>query len=454
LALSSRLQPLIGTALACILTALTLNPGSGSAATETRLSPAPVSESVPQASVHYVGLDGCSSGACHGRDDRAPGDSIWRNEYQTWASQDKHSKAFLLLYNESSQAMAERLGLGNPIEEDRCLACHSVNLTNQDEAFDISDGVLCEACHGPASGWGDSHFIEGHTREESLAAGMLDTKDLEVRTKLCISCHVGSPERNVDHELIAAGHPDLVFEIQAFSTRMPRHWRVDSEDWEGARLWIIGQVLTLRETLQQLYRRADPSHWYGLDFADLECSSCHHSLYRPSRRQENGYSGQPGLPTLDPSGYVVWLRVSSIVLRDETDSLGTEMEELRTALENFANEGDSVRERIERISITIDALALRFQNIQLDSQMVSDIIGAISDDAETIAEAGIRAAEQATLAVESLYASYRSSTGTSDSRMEAQIRRLHEARGEFNPRQFSEELQGVGRPLQPPGGDL
>ena len=454
---SSRLQTILGIALFCLVTGLAFDPGMGRAATALPLmTPSPIHESTfssaEQASFVHIGLQGCAATACHGRDGRDPGDSIWRNEYQIWASEDKHSKAFLLLYNENSQAMAHRLGLGNPIEEDRCLACHSINPASQVEDFDNSDGVACEACHGPASGWGDSHYTDGHTRTQSLADGLFDTKDLERRTELCISCHVGGPERNVDHDLIAAGHPDLVFEIQAFTGRMPRHWPSDSEDWEGARLWMIGQALSLRETLNQLYRRADPSRWYGLDFADLECSSCHHSLSVPSRRQESGYSGQPGLPPVDPSAYIVWRSAWSIVFEDETDSLDTEIEELRRALERF--ESDSVRESIERISQTIDGLVPRFQSIELDARMVSAIIGAISEDAEMIAEAGIRSAEQATLALESLYASYRSSTGSSDSEMEMRIRRLHEVLEAFNPQQFSEELQRVGQPVQSPGGDL
>ncbi len=118
MAFSSKM--LVSTALACILVALTLNPGLGNGAAQTpRTFTAPVQEftSPPEigTSIPYVGLRGCSASACHGRNDRAPGDSIWQNEYQTWAGEDKHSNAFLLLYNENSQAMGQRLGLGNPV---------------------------------------------------------------------------------------------------------------------------------------------------------------------------------------------------------------------------------------------------------------------------------------------------------------------------------------------------
>ena len=449
MAFSSKM--LVSSALACILVVLTLNPGLGKgAAGRSRISPAPVQEVAaparPGTSIPYIGLRGCSASACHGQDDRAPGDSIWQNEYQTWATEDKHSNAFLLLYNENSRAMGQRLGLGNPVEENRCLACHSINPDNQEADFDISEGVSCEACHGPASGWVNSHYTRGHTRAQSLDEGMFDTKDLVRRTEICISCHVGSPRGNVDHELISAGHPDLVFEVEALSDRMPRHWQGDSQDWEGARLWLIGQALTLKETLDQLQRRYDPSHWYGVDFADLECSACHHSLLVPSPRQQRGYSGRPGLPLVDPSAYIVWRQVGSIVLADESDSLRTEMEELMKALEGFGVEDNPIEENVEQISRTLDRLVSRFSSIELDRRLVSEFIGAISNDSERIAQAGIRSAQQATLAVESLYASIRSSTGTSDPEMEMRIGQLHELLEEFSPRQFSEELGRVGIP--------
>jgi len=45
------------------------------------------------------------------------------------------------------------------------------------------------------------------------------------------------PSRNenrfVDHEMIAAGHPDLFFELDSFSAVMPRHWKSPRESEPG-----------------------------------------------------------------------------------------------------------------------------------------------------------------------------------------------------------------------------
>ena len=88
-----------------------------------------------------------------------------------------------------------------------------------------SEGVSCEACHGPATGWLGYHVTRDAKHEESVRRGMYDTKDVVRRTEKCLTCHLGTSEKFVDHEMIAGGHPDLVFELEAFSAAMPRHWK-------------------------------------------------------------------------------------------------------------------------------------------------------------------------------------------------------------------------------------
>ena len=45
---------------------------------------------------------------------------------------------------------------------------------------------------------------------------MYDTRDLVQRTEKCLACHLGTQEKFVDHEMIAAGHPDLYFSWTLF----------------------------------------------------------------------------------------------------------------------------------------------------------------------------------------------------------------------------------------------
>src|SRR5947209_4446248 len=164
----------------------------------------------------YVGAGGCSSSNCHGgtspleeRQSRILG-----NEFATWSAIDKHSRAFLALSLPRSTRMGEILKL-TPTTDSRCTGCHVVGSPEKS----LSDGVACEACHGPAGDWLGSHFqVKSQSAEDiakthldSVQKGMIDTKKLDVRANMCLACHLGQGSRQVDHEMIAAGHPDLAF---------------------------------------------------------------------------------------------------------------------------------------------------------------------------------------------------------------------------------------------------
>ena len=115
--------------------------------------------------------------------------------------------------------------------------------------YQREDGVSCEACHGAAKIWLENHV--GREYKDLLKEGMYDTVDLVKRAEKCVSCHVGDEgeRRNVDHELIAAGHPDLVFELDTFTSILPPHWRLPKRRvvakpglWDKP--WPYGKVLS------------------------------------------------------------------------------------------------------------------------------------------------------------------------------------------------------------------
>ncbi len=81
---------------------------------------------------------------------------------------------------------------------------------------------------------------------------MYDTRDLVKRSEKCLTCHLGTPEKSVDHELIAAGHPDLYFELDSFMSVMPPHWKeVDTDPWFAVRAMAVGQAVQMREQLKR-----------------------------------------------------------------------------------------------------------------------------------------------------------------------------------------------------------
>ena len=112
-------------------------------------------------------------------------------------------------------------------------------------------------------------------------------------------CHVGTGAADVNHDLIAAGHPRLTFELTVYQARMPRHASTNDKarypDFE-ARAWAIGQVASARAALELLAAQAQPPARPWPEFAESDCFACHHDLRQPSRRIARGFGGRaPGL---------------------------------------------------------------------------------------------------------------------------------------------------------------
>ena len=82
---------------------------------------------------------------------------------------------------------------------------------------------------------------------------MRDLRNLYVRANACVACH-----QNVDADLLKAGHPTLVFELDSQSINEPKHWK-DEDSWTGARSWLTGQAVALREASWRSRTDAEPA---------------------------------------------------------------------------------------------------------------------------------------------------------------------------------------------------
>jgi hypothetical protein len=209
--------------------------------------------------------------------------------------------------------MAARLSGGKtPAHEDaRCLACHATAGTGPTAlAAEVvrGDGVGCESCHGAAERWLGPHtqgwWANLPEAEKRSGYGMRPTRALEARAAVCVDCHVGGPSRDVNHDLIAAGHPRLNFEFAAYLANMPPHWVEDTTGNFPARAWAIGQAATARAAADLLARRAGAAAtgagaggapWP--EFSEHDCFACHHDLADESWRQARAAAGAaPGTP--------------------------------------------------------------------------------------------------------------------------------------------------------------
>ena len=254
---------------------------------------APMPAPGPVGAVHE-GVASCNGSNCHGRP-VSSGLVVRQNELVTWQDPSSktgaHSRAWRALTEPRGQAIAERLGLGPAQHAPACLGCHTDNAPAglRGLKFQAADGVGCEACHGPAGGWLASHYtVAGASHAVNVAAGMTPLEAPAVRAKVCLDCHFGSdkPGQFVSHQMMAAGHPRLEFELDLF-TDLQRHHDLDGQRRlgivasGGVKTWAIGQALALERTLS-LYRDDRWGQAGGLpEFTFYDCRSCHRAFTDP-----------------------------------------------------------------------------------------------------------------------------------------------------------------------------
>ncbi|MGH8598693.1 MAG: multiheme c-type cytochrome, partial [Gammaproteobacteria bacterium] len=179
----------------------------------------------------YLGVVTCAGSTCHGAARPVTDSRVLQTEFLTWHREDQHAHAYRALQSEEGRAIARKLGLDNAATAPECLNCHA-NFVAEDrrgKRFQLTDGVGCETCHGPASKWLGLHVTGEASRDDNIQAGMVRTDDPEIRATLCLSCHLGGENKFASHRILGAGHPRLSFELDTFSILQPAHFQLDAD---------------------------------------------------------------------------------------------------------------------------------------------------------------------------------------------------------------------------------
>jgi hypothetical protein len=382
--------------LCVIAFALALAPASSCQEVEVR----------PGKDAQFVGVAGCKSSSCHG----GAGDK--RDQYLTWLQKDFHSRSYAILTNARSARIAETLGISAAQESNRCTVCHSpfqsVATARLLPTAQPDEGVSCESCHSAAEPW-----LRGHTRKDwnyamRVTAGMRDLKNFYVRANTCVACHQNlDPDIIKARELIRAGHPELTFELDGQSVAEPKHWQDDPSS--GARAWLVGQAVALREMSWALSKNAtidteEIAKWKGLAWL----------LAKTTAQQTN-------LPVINPPGGGTGSGFF-IGMQEQADSLAR-----RAAESQFSD--DSVRQLLHELAAT-------------DSEFVVS--------KETSADLLFRRAQRLVLALDRL--SIALSRHAPDLARDRALNQLFDdvrARGDFQIQRFAEHLRSFRETIQP-----
>ncbi len=238
----------------------------------------------------HEGVASCAGSTCHSRP-VASGLVVRQNELITWqdphSDAGAHSRAWRVLTQPRAQAIVQRMGLAGPAQSAPvCLGCHSdpAPAGRRGARFQVSDGVGCEACHGGSGGWIASHYAIGATHAANVSRGMIALDDPKARAANCLDCHLGGsgPNQFVTHQIMAAGHPRIAFELDLFTT-LQKHHDIDAdylarhkEAPGGVKIWAVGQAMALERTLS-LFGPRTPSGAFP-EFVFFDCQSCHRTI--------------------------------------------------------------------------------------------------------------------------------------------------------------------------------
>ena len=109
-----------------------------------------------------------------------------RNQFNVWRTS-KHTNAYAALAMPEAKEIAELSGIDvNPFDSKVCLGCHTTapetEAWERDSRFYFEDGIQCEACHGPGSGYMELDVMMD--REKAMMAGLKMPGE-----EFCMVCH-------------------------------------------------------------------------------------------------------------------------------------------------------------------------------------------------------------------------------------------------------------------------
>jgi len=213
------------------------------------------SSQITEAAEEIIGAPKCKS--CH----KAKTGDQWK----IWTDS-AHARAFETLASEQAREIATDQGLGDPQLEDVCLKCHATRASlgagaviNEKGKYADSEGVGCEACHGPGSDYKPRKIMEDS--EAAQAAGLVMNRTADG----CTTCHnEQSPTfKGFDFETrwSEIAHPvPIAEEVLADG---------------GAAFAGLPETITFTSSVGNVLF----SHNVHAGELEIECADCHHQIH-------------------------------------------------------------------------------------------------------------------------------------------------------------------------------
>lgn len=402
----------------------------------------------------HLGVATCSGSTCHGATQAFDTSSVLQNEYITWQREDKHSKAFKILYNEDSKRIARNLGLESAASAKICLDCHTdyVPKDKRGKRFQLSDGIGCEACHGGAEKYLGPHVSGIATHEENIANGLYPSEHPIQRAKLCLSCHLGTKNKFATHRIMGAGHPRLSFELDTYTATAPAHYKIDADYrerkavWSHARTWAVGQAMAVQSYLNLL---TNPSRLQDGLFPELslfECYACHQSMKSKRWVKRSTNNLKPGTVRLQDSNLLMLRHIVKVLDPNLANAFQSKTLKLHQA---STQSTQSIINAAKALKQTNNQLINKIAGANFSSDFMFSVLKSIIDDGVKGHYIDYASAEQTLMAVEAL-ATTLSNAGklniSASSPVNNSLNKMYDLLGnddKFSPGAFSRELKAM-----------
>ena len=367
----------------------------------------------------HEGVVGCYGSTCHSRQE-ATGIIVRQNESLTWqdgtSTTGAHYRAYKTLLTDRSKAIANRLGLSSPAQEAKeCISCHTdgIEPERRGAKFLVNDGVGCESCHGASGDWLTRHYKEGSNHKLNVSRGLYPLEDAKTRAAVCLSCHLGSEDSGqfVTHRLMAAGHPRMSFELDLFTALQSHH----SEDVDyfsrknvqsGARIWAIGQAMTLKQQLKLFQNPALNRDGIFPELVFFDCLACHREIsddpnWRPVVRQNPGRPDTPGIVKFNDASMIMLLATAKQIAPELANTLESQVRTFHASVSGNGAQMPAMNSLIR----TADLLIAKIESTNFTKTQTLDILDMVITDTLTRRYTDYVAAEQAVMAVDTLLSS-------------------------------------------------
>ena len=423
----------------------------------------PATAALPNDASH-LGVASCAGSTCHGRAE-PDGKIVRQDEILRWQDPSSptgaHSRAYATLANSRSKAIAARMGIGPATSAASCLGCHSDPASSRGPKFLLSDGVGCEACHGGSSTWIDVHKAGNHAA--NLRAGLTATERPAVKAAICLDCHFGSADGNqfVSHQMMAAGHPRVSYELDLFTALQSHH----NEDGDytsrkgrvsSIRVWAVGQAMAVERQLSLFANAKLGTNGAFPEFYFFDCHSCHRQInddqtFTPTALNNPGRPIAAGDTPFNDENIIMLaaaakIAAPSLAVRFEADS--------RAFHSALTKDRPSAVVAANKLAASASALAAAFQNANLDRAQTFAIIDMISSDAIGNRFTDYTGSTQAVMAIDTLVSAMVNSgqvSGGAVSGIRSDINRAYAAvrdPNEYRPADFRRALGSAVRTIR------